>query len=119
MHDIGVPAHITGYHFLRAAIILAVHPKTEPIKSKTKQGGAGKVDKSPIGTEFTVAELMEYAIRYSDNTAYYMLNERFGFDGFMQYAESIGVELSLKLTFPRPRFGYLSARRMSQLCSGR
>ncbi len=84
--------------------------RTEKIKSKTKQGGAGKVDESPIGTEFTVAELMEYAIRYSDNTAYYMLNERFGFDGFMQYAESIGVELSLKLTFPRPRFGYLSAR---------
>ena len=84
--------------------------RTEKLKSNTKQGGSGKVDASPLGTEFTVGELMEYAIRYSDNTAYYMLNERFGFDGFMQYAQSIGVELSLKLTFPRPRFGYLSAR---------
>lgn len=84
--------------------------RTEKLKSNSKQGGSGKVDDSPLGTEFTVGELMEYAIRYSDNTAYYMLNERFGFEGFMQYAQSIGVELSLKLTFPRPRFGYLSAR---------
>ncbi len=84
--------------------------RNETLKSKTRQGGSGKVDESPLGTAFTVGQLMEYAIRYSDNTAYYMLNERFGFEGFMQYAASIGVDLSLKLVFPRPRFGYLSAR---------
>lgn len=84
--------------------------RNETIKSKNKQGGSGKVDESPTGTAFTVGQLMEYAIRYSDNTAYYMLNERFGFEGFMDYAASIGVDLTLKLVFPRPRFGYLSAR---------
>ena len=82
--------------------------------SSDKQGGSGIVDKEPAGTQFTVDQLMEYAVRYSDNTAYYMLNKKFGFKGFNEYAARIGITANANsncvLTFPRPRFGYLSAR---------
>ena len=79
-----------------------------------KQGGSGVIDKEPAGTVFTVDQLMEYAIRYSDNTAYYMLNKKFGFSGFNQYAKELGITANANsncvLGYPRPRFGYLSAR---------
>lgn len=79
-----------------------------------KQGGSGIIDKQPVGTTFTVDQLMEYAIRYSDNTAYYMLNKEFGFAGFNKYAQELGITANANsncvLGFPRPRFGYLSAR---------
>ncbi len=82
--------------------------------SSDKQGGSGVVDKEPAGTQFTVDQLMEYAIRYSDNTAYYMLNKKFGFKEFNVYAEELGITANANsncvLTYPRPRFGYLSAR---------
>lgn len=118
---------ITGYSveyradtdFQTASVIKAPYVKfllesgvdrTELLKSTTRQGGSGCVDDFPLGTEFTVEQLMEYALRYSDNTAYYMLCERFGFEEFTEYAESIGINITLKLNFPKPRFGYLSAR---------
>lgn len=79
-----------------------------------KQGGSGVIDKEPAGTAFTVTQLMEYAIRYSDNTAYYMLNKKFGFAGFNKYAKELGITANANsncvLSYPRPRFGYLSAR---------
>lgn len=82
--------------------------------SSDKQGGSGIVDKEPAGTQFTVDQLMEYAIRYSDNTAYYMLNKKFGFKEFNAYATELGITANANsncvLTYPRPRFGYLSAR---------
>ncbi len=87
---------------------------TKTLTMTKKQGGSSHIDAQPIGTEFTVKELMEYAIRYSDNTAYYMLNAEFGFAGFNDYAELLGIRSNaannLTLVFPKPRFGYLSAR---------
>ena len=84
------------------------------MQSSDKQGGSGVVDKEPAGTQFTVDQLMENAVRYSDNTAYYMLNKRFGFKEFNAYAEKLGITANANsncvLTYPRPRFGYLSAR---------
>ncbi len=84
------------------------------VKTTTRQGGTKYVDDQPLGTAFTNKQLMEYAIRYSDNTAYYMLNEQFGFSGFNAYASQLGIranaDRSCVLSFPKPRFGYLSAR---------
>jgi beta-lactamase class A len=77
-------------------------------------GGSTYIDQFPTGTQFTVEELMEYAIRYSDNTAYYMLNKEFGFESFNAYAKKLGIQANekrgLTLQFSKPRFGYLSAR---------
>lgn len=87
---------------------------TKSVKTTSRQGGTKYVDDQPLGTAFTNKQLMEYAIRYSDNTAYYMLNEQFGFSGFNAYADKLGIranaDRSCVLSFPKPRFGYLSAR---------
>ena len=86
----------------------------QKLTMKSLQGGDGYIKDQPIGTEFTVGQLMEYAIRYSDNTAYYMLNQEFGFKEFNQYAKQLGIranaENNCTLGLPTPRFGYLSAR---------
>ncbi len=96
-------------HLLESGVDL-----TKKLSLSSKQGGSTYIDQFPAGTEFTVEELMEYAIRYSDNTAYYMLNKEFGFDSFNAYAEKLGIEANAKrgltLQFSKPRFGYLSAR---------
>ena len=83
--------------------------KTERLKITAYMGGDSYLDQFQLGSEFTVEQLMEYAIRYSDNTAYYTLAGRFGFDDFNQYTAQIGIETRLALQYPKPRFGYLSA----------
>lgn len=55
--------------------------RNEKLKMTAKMGGSTHIDSFPIGTAFTVDELLKYAILYSDNTAYYMLNQRYAFDG--------------------------------------
>ena len=52
--------------------------------------GAGEIQNSPVGTAFTVEELITAALVNSDNTAYRMLCNRYGFDGFGAYAQSLG-----------------------------
>ncbi len=47
------------------------------------------------GTEFTAKELMEYAIRKSDNTAYYLLEDKFGYMGFNNNLANIGANYRL------------------------
>lgn len=87
---------------------------SEQLTLKSKMGGSTYIDEYPVGTQFTIEELMEYTIRYSDNSAYNMLNQRFGFDAFNDYAEELGITCNekngLTLQLPKPRFGYLSAR---------
>lgn len=88
--------------------------RTKKLTMTSKMGGSTYIDQFPTGTQFTVEELMEYAIRYSDNTAYYMLNKEFGFESFNEYADNLGIEANgkrgLTLQFSKPRFGYLSAQ---------
>lgn len=85
---------------------------TEKLTLKVKQGGSKHIDDFPTGTQFTVEELIQYTILYSDNSAYYLLSERYGFKGFNDYAAGLGIQTiqDLPLQFPKPRFGYLTAR---------
>lgn len=57
-----------------------------------KTDGSGKLKDALPGTEYTVEKLIEYAVVASDNTAYRMLYDRFGFDGFTIYTYMLGVE---------------------------
>ena len=86
----------------------------EQLTLKVKKGGSTHIDAQPIGTKFTVGELMEYAIRYSDNSAYNLLNERFGFKEFTAHADQLGIQANrnndLTLLNPKPQFGYLCAQ---------
>lgn len=53
--------------------------------------GAGEIQHSEEGTPFTIGQLIEAMIVKSDNTAYNMLIKRFGLDGYVAYAKSLGV----------------------------
>lgn len=53
--------------------------------------GSGNIQKSPLGTAFTVKALIDECIINSDNTAYNMLAREFGFDGYLSYVKGLGV----------------------------
>lgn len=50
-----------------------------------KMGGTGIIQFAPIGTEYTIKELAELTIRYSDNVAYTMLVNYIGEPQFIQF----------------------------------
>ncbi len=53
--------------------------------------GTGIIKNDAFGTEYTVQQLIEYTIRYSDNAALRMLRSVFSVDGFKKFATSIGI----------------------------
>lgn len=54
--------------------------------------GTGIIKNAAFGTEYTVQQLIEYAIRYSDNAALRMLRSVVSVNDFKAYAASIGIE---------------------------
>lgn len=74
--------------------LLTQNPNLEETILFTKESvveGAGDIQKSEQGTPYTVGQLIEAMIVKSDNTAYNMLIQRFGLDGYLAYAKSLGV----------------------------
>lgn len=59
-------------------------------KSHHYYGGSGVIQNDPIGTQYTIKELVEKSVVYSDNIAFSMLREKVGQANFIQYANSIG-----------------------------
>lgn len=60
-------------------------------EERHRDSGSGFIKSLPSGQEFSVRTLMDYALRYSDNIAYTMLLERFGFDGYFESVRALGV----------------------------
>ena len=58
----------------------------------------GMVNETKFGTLFTVEELIGYSLNYSDNTAFHMLENRFGYEGFKNYLENEGLILKKGMT---------------------
>ncbi len=54
--------------------------------------GTGIIKNAAFGTEYTIQQLIEYTIRYSDNAALRMLRSVFSVDGFKTFAASIGIK---------------------------
>ncbi len=65
------------------------------LREKDKKDGSGVLKNKPAGSEYSVKELIEYAIVHSDNTAYQMLYQRFGFDSFNRHCQDLGVSTRL------------------------
>ncbi len=57
-----------------------------------KSDGTGIVKEQPYGTEFTVQQLIEYAICDSDNAALRMLRTIYPAEDFRQFSSSIGIQ---------------------------
>jgi poly-gamma-glutamate capsule biosynthesis protein CapA/YwtB (metallophosphatase superfamily) len=58
--------------------------------------GSGVIQNDKIGTSYTIEDLVEKAMVYSDNIAFIMLKERVGQDNFIQFMKSLGA----KYTYP-------------------
>lgn len=87
-------------------------PLTTRLKLSGNQKWSGHMlSNYPSGTYFTIEELIEYTIRYSDNTAYQMLFDYFGTSIFNKNAQKIGSSLRLGNYI----FGSTSAKDMAKL----
>jgi len=53
--------------------------------------GTGKIKNMDYGTEFTLEELLSYAIRWSDNVAMDMIRKIFPVSGFTKYFAGLGI----------------------------
>lgn len=62
------------------------------LRAKHKSLGSGILKDVPVGTKFTIAELIELMIFESDNTATNMLIERLGFDYLNNCFKRLGLE---------------------------
>lgn len=59
-------------------------------QSRHYVGGSGKIRYEKYGTTYTVSELIDLALRISDNVAYFMLVDTFGKHGFNQMVQDCG-----------------------------
>ncbi|MCL1632748.1 class A beta-lactamase-related serine hydrolase [Sporolactobacillus sp. CPB3-1] len=53
-------------------------------------GGSGVIQYQRVGTRFTICDLIQKAVIYSDNIAFVMLRDRVGKASFIQYIKNIG-----------------------------
>ena len=61
-------------------------------EERHKTVGSGVMKNMSVGTTFSVATLMDYVLRYSDNIAYSMLMERFGLKDYLANVAALGVD---------------------------
>ena len=54
-------------------------------------GGSGVIQNEKIGSSYTIEDLVEKAMVYSDNIAFIMLKERVGQNQFIEYMKSLGA----------------------------
>lgn len=60
-------------------------------------GGSGVIQNTKLGTQYTVEDLVQKAMVYSDNIAFIMLKEKIGQNAFIQFMKSLGG----KYTYPQ------------------
>ncbi|RST92212.1 hypothetical protein CBF36_09000 [Vagococcus bubulae] len=68
-----------------------------------KIDGTGIIQFEPIGTEYTIKQLAELVIRYSDNVAYLMLLNYIGESNFVQFLSKLDSQSPNNRVFSTPR----------------
>jgi poly-gamma-glutamate capsule biosynthesis protein CapA/YwtB (metallophosphatase superfamily) len=61
-------------------------------KSHHYYEGSGIIQNDKIGTSYTIEDLVEKAMVYSDNIAFIMLKERVGQNNFIEFMKSLGAQ---------------------------
>ncbi|MDE6833452.1 MAG: serine hydrolase [Ruminococcus sp.] len=69
--------------------------ETMTYTSDWNYGGSGIIKNQPYGTKYTIRQLLEYTLKYSDNIAYFMLVNLFGKDGFNEMISEWGYDISI------------------------
>ena len=73
-------------------------------------GGSGVIKNNGYGVKYTIRQLLDYMLRYSDNVAYDALVYLFGTDGFNSMVREWGY--SVTLGTPSPRWPNITAEFM-------
>ena len=81
--------------------------ETMTYTSSWYHGGSGIICKNGYGKSYTIRQLLDYAMRYSDNVAYDMLVYLFGTAGFNSMVKDWGYSVSIST--PAPRFPPVTA----------
>lgn len=68
---------------------------------KWRHEGSGIIWHGAYGVDYTIEQLLDYALRYSDNVAYDMLVYLFGIDGFNAMIDRWGYSVHIAQTAPR------------------
>lgn len=68
-------------------------------KSYHYYGGSGVIQKDKVGTQYSIEDLVQKAMIYSDNIAFIMLKERVGQQSFIRFMKSLGATY----TYPQGR----------------
>lgn len=76
-------------------------------EERFRRDGTGEIQKMEAGTFFTLGELVNYSIVCSDNIAYEMLYERFGWEGYNELLERWGFR---KYVSKYTKYGSVSPR---------
>lgn len=79
---------------------------------KWYHGGSGIIRNRGYGVDYTIEQLLDYALRYSDNVAYDMLVYLFGIEGFNAMIDRWGY--SVRIAQTSPRFPAMSAEFMRE-----
>ncbi|MFD2446673.1 CapA family protein [Bacillus sp. CGMCC 1.16607] len=66
-------------------------------KSYHYYGGSGVIQKEKVGTQYTIENLVQKSMVYSDNIAFIMLKEKVGQNAFIQFMKSLGASY----TYPK------------------
>ncbi|MEH7549212.1 serine hydrolase [Neobacillus vireti] len=61
-------------------------------QSHQYSGGSGVIQNDSVGTKYTIGDLIEKALVYSDNIAFIMLKERVGKENFIAYLKGLGAD---------------------------
>lgn len=78
----------------------------------TFTAGTGKIQYEPIGSSFSIGEILDYSIRYSDNVGYQMLVERFGRKSYGEFVSSLQAE---SLRIENGRYPYITAEDLGKV----
>ncbi len=62
-----------------------------------EQTGAGVIKNDELGTKYTLAQLLDYFLRYSDNIAFDMLITTFGIDDFNEMLNAWGTDVTVTM----------------------
>lgn len=70
--------------------------------------GSGDIRFHKFGSTYTIKEVIEYILYYSDNCGFLMLQDHFGVDGYNEWLKSLGCKTFINGT--TTKWGFVSAR---------
>lgn len=89
---------------------------TITLSQPVMKSASGILVEENIGERFSIETLIDYALRHSDNQAYYMLVSRYGRNGYNSFIQKV-IGISHPLLSGSSLFSYASSSEMAEVMS--